>query len=463
TPIAAGTALPAVLATVDIASGAAGSLETQASLTDAADLASGATATAITEVTAPPVLALSTSGTPDEGATAGTSYTLTFRPSLAGSPGGPAYSDPILAATLPSGETFVGTPSRSGWDCSLDGIGSAARGTLETQASLADPSDMATTAVADATVDVTATPVLAVTTSGAPGAAAAGTSYSLTLSSSLNDAPAGPAYHQPTLTATLPSGEMFAEAPSVTGWSCELSDGSMVLSCDSTSAPIAAGASLAGVTATVDIASSALGTYQAAVSLTDPADLATAASATASVDVTATPVLELSTSGTPATAAEGSHYTLNVSVALSSLGGPIYNQLVVGVMLSPGETFAVAPSVTGWSCWLSDGGTLLGCMRTATTSVNPGTSLLSLSVQVEVSSTASGTMTTAIMAADSADGAAMAFTTVTTTVPVDTPETGAPAGPSSPWGLGMLLAGAGLLIVLEVTRRRRGGSDAHRA
>jgi hypothetical protein len=322
---------------------------------------------------------------------------------------------------------------------------------------------MATTAVADATVDVTATPVLAVTTSGAPGAAAAGTSYSLTLSSSLNDAPAGPAYHQPTLTATLPSGEMFAEAPSVTGWSCELSDGSMVLSCDSTSAPIAAGASLAGVTATVDIASSALGTYQAAVSLTDPADLATAASATASVDVTATPVLELSTSGTPATAAEGSHYTLNVSVALSSLGGPIYNQLVVGVMLSPGETFAVAPSVTGWSCWLSDGGTLLGCMRTATTSVNPGTSLLSLSVQVEVSSTASGTMTTAIMAADSADGAAMAFTTVTTTVPVDTPETGAPAGPSSPWGLGMLLAGAGLLIVLEVTRRRRGGSDAHRA
>jgi hypothetical protein len=226
----------------------------------------------------------------------------------------------------------------------------------------------------------------------------------------------------------------------------------MVLSCDSTSAPITAGASLAGVTATVDIASSALGTYQAAVSLTDPADLATAASATASVDVTATPVLELSTSGTPATAAEGSHYTLNVSVALSSLGGPIYNQLVVGVMLSPGETFAVAPSVTGWSCWLSDGGTLLGCMRTATTSVNPGTSLLSLSVQVEVSSTASGTMTTA-----------MAFTTVTTTVPVDTPETGAPAGPSSPWGLGMLLAGAGLLIVLEVTRRRRGGSDAHRA
>jgi len=489
TPIAAGTALPAVLATVDIASGAAGSLETQASLTDAADLATEGDATAQVDVTPPPELSISTSDTPT-GAAAGSDYSLILSPSL-GTSGGPAYADPTMTVTLPGGEVLGSAPTVSGWDCSLDGtatvltctstltsfssgealpgvtanveIGSAARGTLETQASLADPSDMATTAVADATVDVTATPVLAVTTSGAPGAAAAGTSYSLTLSSSLNDAPAGPAYHQPTLTATLPSGEMFAEAPSVTGWSCELSDGSMVLSCDSTSAPIAAGASLAGVTATVDIASSALGTYQAAVSLTDPADLATAASATASVDVTATPVLELSTSGTPATAAEGSHYTLNVSVALSSLGGPIYNQLVVGVMLSPGETFAVAPSVTGWSCWLSDGGTLLGCMRTATTSVNPGTSLLSLSVQVEVSSTASGTMTTAIMAADSADGAAMAFTTVTTTVPVDTPETGAPAGPSSPWGLGMLLAGAGLLIVLEVTRRRRGGSDAHRA
>ena len=55
------------------------------------------------EVTAPPVLALVHSGTPDEGATAGTSYGLTFSPSLAGSPGGPAYSEPD-----PDGQPAVG-------------------------------------------------------------------------------------------------------------------------------------------------------------------------------------------------------------------------------------------------------------------------------------------------------------------------------------------------------------------
>jgi hypothetical protein len=487
TPIAAGTALAEVTTTVDISSAAAGSLETQASLTDAADLAVEADATATIDVTAPPVLDLGSTGTP-AGAAAGTSYGLILSPSLAGSPGGPAYASPILTASLPGGEAFAPTPGGSGWDCALNGsdtvltcnstlapiaagttlgqvratvdvAADSPLGSLQTDAALSDATDLGSGATTTATVNVTAPPVLAVTSSGTPAAAAAGSSYSLTLYTALGGAPAGPAYHQPTLTATLAAGEMFVESPSVTGWSCDLSDSSLLLSCVSTAAPIEPGAGLASVTATVDVDSTALGTYPTGVSLVDPADMATAAGTDASVDVTAPPVLDLSTWGTPATAAEGSTYTLNVGLSLAVWGGPIHNQPLVGVMLPPGETFAATPLVTSWSCSLSDGGTRLGCERTAVIPVEAGTSLLDLSVRVEVGSTASGTLTTAILAADGADGAVMAISTASTTVPVSTPETGVSAGPSVPWALGGLLTAAGVLLVLDETRRRRSGAE----
>jgi hypothetical protein len=485
-PIAAGAALADVSATVDIASTAAGPLETTASLADGADLATTATATATVDATAPPVLQLDTSGTPS-GAAAGSTYSLTLEPSL-GASGGPAHNDPTLAATLPAGETFAAAPSATGWSCGLNGnrtvltctstaapidagtapnavtatveIAPTAAGSLQTAVTLFDSADLAPPADGAATVDVTPPPVLDVSSSGTPSVAAAGSHYTLTLGSSLGGSPAGPAHNDPTLAATLPAGETFAAAPSATGWSCGLNGDSTVLTCTSTLAPVAAGTAFADVTATVDIA--ATGTLETTVSLADSADLAITASAIASVTATATPVLGISTSGMPATAAEGSRHTLNVEVELSAAGGPIYNEPTVTVALPSGETLAASVTGPGWNCWQAGGGTVLTCERTAATPVDPGVSLLSLSVPIRVSPTASGVLSTTISAADSADGAVLAVTVAAITVPVDAPDTGTPAAPC-PWWLGALLAVAGLLLIVGEVRRRVFGSSRRSA
>jgi len=486
-PITAGTSLTPVTATVDISSLAAGTLETAASLADSADLATMASAAATVDVTAPPVLGLV--AVAPAAASAGGTYTLTLVPSL-GASGGPAYHDPTLTATLPSGETFAVTPVATGWNCSLSVSDSvltctsyaapisagasltsviatvaisSASGTPKVTASLTDSADLAISADASVAVDVTAPPALVVTTSGTPAAAAAGSTYSLTLSSSLGSSPAGPAYHGPTLFATLPSGETFAAAPSVAGWSCSLSVSDSVLTCTSSLAPVATSTALPGVTATVDISAGALGTLQTTAALADGSDAATTASTIASVDVTAVPVLDLSTSGTPPASPGGSTYTLSVSVALSPSGGPAYNEPTLTLVLPAGETFAAAPSVPGWSCALSDGDTTLTCVRTAATPVAPGASLLNLSVQVRVSSAASGNLAAAFSSGDSADGAVLATVTAMTTVPVATPDTGLPSAMSYPWGLGALVGVAGFLLVAGGARRRRSNQRPRRA
>jgi hypothetical protein len=478
-PITAGTSLTAVTATVDIASSARGALVTGVSLADSADGATPAGLAASVNATAPPVLGLV--AVSPTGVSAGSSYALTLAPSL-GASGGPAYNDPTLTATLPSDETFATAPVVTGWSCSVSSggtvltctssaapiaagtslasvtaivdVSASATGTSTVTASLTDATDLAAAADASASVGVTAPPALGVATWGTPAGAAAGTSYSLTLGPSLGGSPAGPAYHNPILFAILPPGETFGAAPSATGWSCALSVSDSVLTCTSTLAPIAAGTTLPGVTTTVDISSTALGTLQTTAALADGADAATTASAIASVDVTAIPVLDLSTSGTPPITSAGSTYTLSVSVALSPSGGPAYNEPTLTLVLPAGETFAAPTGVAGWSCSLSDGDTTLRCVRTAATPLAPGASLISLSVQVEVSSTASGELTSTVSAGDSLDRAPLAVADATTTVPVETPATGAPPGTPFPWALGALLTLAGLLLVAFEVRRR---------
>jgi hypothetical protein len=194
---------------------------------------------------------------------------------------------------------------------------------------------------------------------------------------------------------------------------------------------------------------------QTTVALADGADAATTVSATASVDVTAPPVLDLSASGTPPTARASSTYTLKVSVSLSSSGGPAYNDPILTLALPSGETFVAAPDVPGWSCSLTDGDTTLRCVWTAATPIDPGASLAGLSVQVQVSPGASGDLTTTVSVGDSGDGATLAVTAAMMTVPVATPATGASAGLSYPWGLGALVAVAGILLVVRDVRRHR--------
>ena len=102
-------------------------------------------------------------------------------------------------------------------------------------------------------------------------------------------------------------------------------------------------------------------------------------------------------------------------------------------------------------------------MRTAATPVAPGASLLNLSVQVRVSSAASGNLAAAFSSGDSADGAVLATVTAMTTVPVATPDTGLPSAMSYPWGLGALVGVAGFLLVAGGARRRRSNQRPRRA
>jgi hypothetical protein len=97
------------------------------------------------------------------------------------------------------------------------------------------------------------------------------------------------------------------------------------------------------------------------------------------------------------------------------------------------------------------------------TPVEPGASLVSLSVQVLVGPTASGTLAATVSASDNADLAAEAAVVAMTTVPVGTPDTGAPAAAAYPWALGALLAAAGLLLVIGEEGRRRSHRSNDRA
>ena len=244
----------------------------------------GSTASTSFTVTADPAAHLSSSGTPP-GAAQGTSYGITLSGAI-GSSGGPAYNDPDLTATLPAGEMFNATPGASGWSCALSGsstvltdlhLGAHQRrhvprrrerhrrhlvarpGCAADRGVAEDAADLATTVSTSATVNVTAPPVLELSAAVAPSAAAAGTSYSLTLIPSLGGFAGRPRVQRPdALTATLPGGESFANAPSATGWNCELKRRrNPVLTCTSTLAtiatPITTGTSLPEVIATVEI------------------------------------------------------------------------------------------------------------------------------------------------------------------------------------------------------------------
>ena len=238
-------------------------------------------------------------------------------------------------------------------------ISSSASGSLETTASLTDSPDQATTASATATVGVTAPPALSLTASGTPSGAAAGSHYTLTLSPAVGSS-GGTAYTDPTLTATLPSGETFAAAPTPIGSSQALNGSSTVLTCTSTLAPTRRDAH-GSITATVDISSSASGSLQTTASLVDSTDLATTASVTATVGVTAPPLLHVTTSGTPPGAAAGTTYSLTLDTSTGSSGGAAYDDPTLYATLPTGETFATAPSISGWSCALGGFGTVLTC------------------------------------------------------------------------------------------------------
>ena len=390
-----------------------------ASLTDTADQATVATTTATVTVTAVPTLGLATSGTPAR-AEVGTAYTLTLSPSVTGT----TYHDPQLVATLPSGETFSADPSPSGWSCSLSGgtatltctattpatlpavtagvsiSADATTGTDTTTASLTDSADHAASVTRTATVSVTDTPVLALTTSGTPTRAEVGTDYTLTLDPSIS----GTAYHDPQLTVSLPAGETFSADPSASGWSCSLSGGTATLTCTATTP-----ATLPAITATVDIAGSAApGTDTTTATLTDGGDSAAPVTRSPQVTVTAVPGLSLTTEGTPSRAEAGTDYTLTL---FSSVTGTAYHDPQLTVSLPAGETFSADPSASGWSCSLSGGTATLTCTAATPSPSGPVTA------EVHIADDATpGTAWTTATLSDAGDRATPSTTAANVTV-----------------------------------------------
>ncbi|HET9058814.1 MAG TPA: hypothetical protein VFN61_02750, partial [Acidimicrobiales bacterium] len=229
----------------------------------------------------------------------------------------------------------------------------------------------------------------------------------------------GPAYHDPSVSITLPAGETFSNPlPSEPGWSCSYTTTSV--NCQSTDpAPIAAGNSIGSITATVNISSGADGPLTTDASMTDSTDAATAFQTTATVNATATPVLGFTTSGTPVTAQSGSNYQVTFNASVSSGGGPTYNGLTMTVRLPAGETFGSAPTVTGWTCAVSGNNDVLTCTTTSN-SIAAGTSLGAVTAKVDIGDV-SGALTTSATLSDTSDAATPV--TLTPTVNVATPTT----------------------------------------
>jgi hypothetical protein len=209
-------------------------------------------------------------------------------------PGAASYGTPVaLSATgLPAGATGTITftdqsastlcsGSVSGGAASCQPSATLASGTYTVTASYAGDSTYEAS-VATTSFSVTPDPVLQVSTSGTPSSIRAGDSYSLTLGASLG-ASGGPAYHDPTLTISLPPGETFAsDLPSA--WTCSVSSASTELTCVSTAVtPIGAGTSLGSVSWVVDVSSSAAGPLQTTIVLTDAADLGATQGVTATL------------------------------------------------------------------------------------------------------------------------------------------------------------------------------------
>jgi len=447
-PAPSGTSLGQVVTAVTISGTASGELQAMGQLSDAADGATTSSQSASTDVTAPPVLALTSSGTPSS-ASAGTGYDLELVPSIAS--GGPAYHEPSLQVLLPTGETFPDpVPAPNGWDCSLPSstdlsctstatlpassgslgdvsatveISSSATGTLSTDAQLSDGADAATTVVDSPSVKVTPAPTLELSASTSPSTGTTGNSFSLILGPSLASASAL-ARHDPVLEASLPSGEAFVSspAPGAAGWTCSLPSSSQ-LSCTSTAAtPISPG-SLGPVDVEVDISGqvTTASTLTIDASLADASDGAATATAEAATDVTPVPLLGLTSSGTPDGASAGTGYQLTLTPSVTSPGAPAYNDPVLTVSLPRGETFtASASSPPGWSCALSSASTVDSCTSTAFTPVGTGgLSPLSLGVTISpdaVSSPPSTTLTMSATLADTGDDATPVSTSASVTV-----------------------------------------------
>ncbi|MDA8341308.1 MAG: hypothetical protein M0007_03675, partial [Actinomycetota bacterium] len=367
----------------------------------------GASATDYATIAGPPPPVLSVSASSPSQAYAGTTYTLSISPSLS-STGGSAATDPAVQAVLPAGESFPSTPTPAGYTCVTStsvntndtltctstlatpisagtslGVISAtvavaagtATGSLATAVTLSDTTDGAVTASTATAVDVIASPVFTVGVNG-PASAPLGGTATFDVAPGLS-ATGGSALSDPTVTLTANGGFTFLAAPSPSGYACTLTSPTVVTCTYNGALPLGAGTSMPAINVSAHVGSPTGGGSQPGLTatVTDGADGASAATTSDTVSVTTAPVLAVTTSGTPSNASYGSSYVLTVTPSVGASGGPASNDPVVTVTFPTGESFAAAPTPTGYGCVLSSGNTVLTCTSTAATPISAGTSL----------------------------------------------------------------------------------------
>ncbi|MBV9101769.1 MAG: hypothetical protein JOZ46_01770 [Candidatus Dormibacteraeota bacterium] len=149
--------------------------------------------------------------------------------------------------------------------------------------------------------------------------------------------------------------------------------------------------------------------------------------------------------------AGGGTGTFTLTPGVSAAGGPEQNTVTVSDTLPSGLTLSAAPTGSGWTCSGAAGATTFSCTRPASfaSPIAAGTALPAITVPVNVSGSASGSLTnTATISAPDATSVSASDTVAFTP---STPPTG--AGTSL---LGLGLATLGLLIAAAgVAHRRR--------
>ena len=129
--------------------------------------------------------------------------------------------------------------------------------------------------------------------------------------------------------------------------------------------------------------------------------------------------MKLTTSGTPATVAAGTSYTLTLTPSTKAAGGPAYHHPVLTTTLPAGEKFTATPTSTGWSCVLSNSTRTLTCTSTTTTPIAAGTSLKPVVAAVVIVTGVTGTLVSTTTLSDLGDSAMTVSVSTTVNVTPD--------------------------------------------
>jgi uncharacterized repeat protein (TIGR01451 family) len=397
--LAAGSSYPAITVTVTVANNAAASVTNSVSVSGGGQTnTANDSATDATTINQLPdmTIAKSHSGNFTQGQV-GASYTIT----ATNSGFAPTSGLVTVTDTLPAGLTATAI-SGTGWTCVLGTLtctrsdalaagssypaitvtvnvanNAAASVTNSISVSGGGQTNTANDSATDVTtIDQLPDMTIAKSHSGNFTQGQVGASYTITASNS----GFAPTSGLVTVTDTLPAG-LTATAISGTGWSCVLG----TLTCTRSDA-LAAGSSYPAITVTVDVANNAAASVTNSVSVSGGSQTNTAndsATDVTTIDQLPDMTIAKSHSGNFAQGQVGASYTIT---ATNSGFAPTSGLVTVTDTLPAGLT-ATAISGTGWTCVL---GTLT-CTRSD--ALAAGSSYPAISLTVDVSSTAPGSVT----------------------------------------------------------------------